>query len=215
MFSECLRTNFSYISRVHISKRTKNFNVRSSTYYIHITTKILTDFQICISAPLRIFIFARNFAFRQIRGSWFQIHQYLFKPAAENAQIRHFWSQICFFLFWTIFSISAKSRMLISNIIIVFQIYGPKYPNKAFLVTFFVVAIIALVVLLDFWYLDKLEGADFKYDISFFKFQSKNTQKEPFWSKFKNFYFCTKLCILINSRVLISNMAIIFQTYSP
>ena len=59
--------------------------------------------------------------------------------------------------------------MLISNIIIVFQIYCPKYPNKAFLVPFFVIAVIVIAVLLDFWYLGKLEGADFKYDISFFK----------------------------------------------
>ena len=101
--------------------------------------------------------------------------------------------------------------MLISNITIVFQIYRPKYKNKTFLVLFLLVAVIDVVVLLDFWYFDKLEGADFKYDLSFFKFQSKNTQKGPFWSKFKNFYFCTKLCILMNSRVLISNMAMIFK----
>ena len=126
-----------------------------------------------------------------------------------------FSSQICFFFVWTIFCISANSRMLISNITIVFQIYGPKYPKKAFLVPFFVVAVIVVVVLVNFWYLDKLEGANFKYDISFFKFQSKNTQKGLIWSKFKNFYFCTILWISINSRVLISNMAIIFQTYSP
>ena len=41
---------------------------------------------------------------------------------------------------------------------------------------FFVVADI-IVVLLDFWYLDKFEGVDFKYDISFFKFQSKILKK--------------------------------------
>ena len=62
--------------------------------------------------------------------------------------------------------------------------------------------------------LDKLGGADVKYN-TFFEFQSKNTQKGLFWSKFKNFYFRTKFCILINSGVLISNMAIICQTYSP
>ena len=32
---------------------------------------------------------------------------------------------------------------------------------------------------------------------------------------FKDFYFCTKLCILINSRELISNISIAFQTYCP
>ena len=60
--------------------------------------------------------------------------------------------------------------MLISNITIVFQIYRQKHPKKAFLVPFYVVAVIVVVVFLDFWYLDKLEGADFKYDTSFFKF---------------------------------------------
>ena len=61
------------------------------------------------------------------------------------------------------------SRELISNISIAFQTYSPKYPNKAFSIPFFVVAVIVVVVLLDFWYLDKLEGVDFKYDISFFQ----------------------------------------------
>ena len=31
-----------------------SFNVKSSTYDIHMKTKILADFQICISVPLRI-----------------------------------------------------------------------------------------------------------------------------------------------------------------
>ena len=57
------------------------------------------------------------------------------------------------------------------------------------MVLFFVVAVIVVVVLLDFWYLDKLEGADLKYDISFFKFQPKNIQRVSFWCKFKNFAF--------------------------
>ena len=60
--------------------------------------------------------------------------------------------------------------MLISSITTVFHIYWQKYPNKAFLVPLYVVAVIVVVILLDFWYLDKLEGADFKYDTSFFKF---------------------------------------------
>ena len=90
-----------------------------------------------------------------------------------------------------------------------FTIHGPKYANKALLIPFFVVAVVVVVVVLfNFWYLDKLEGADFKYGNSFFEFQSKNTQKG-------NFYFCTKLCSLINLRVLISSMAKIFPTYSP
>ena len=85
------------------------------------------------------------------------------------------------FFFWTIFCILENSRMLISNITIVFQIYGSKYPNKAVLVPFFVVAVIIVVVLLNFWYLDKLESANFKCGNSFSNFQSKITQIRHFW----------------------------------
>ena len=40
------------MSRANISKSKKYFNVKSSTYYFHMKTKILADFQICISVPL-------------------------------------------------------------------------------------------------------------------------------------------------------------------
>ena len=45
-------TNFQHISRKHISKSKRCFNAKSSTYYLHMETGILTDFQICISVPL-------------------------------------------------------------------------------------------------------------------------------------------------------------------
>ena len=45
--------NFSHISRAHISKCKRCFNVKSSTYYFHMKAKIFTDFQICISVPLK------------------------------------------------------------------------------------------------------------------------------------------------------------------
>ena len=35
-----------------ISKTKKCFIMKSSTYYFHLKTKILADFQICISVPL-------------------------------------------------------------------------------------------------------------------------------------------------------------------
>ena len=40
------------ISRANISKSKSFFNMKSSTYYFHLKTKILGDFQICISVPL-------------------------------------------------------------------------------------------------------------------------------------------------------------------
>ena len=44
--------------RVHISKSKRCFNVKSSTYYFHMKKKILADFQICISVPLRFGVLA-------------------------------------------------------------------------------------------------------------------------------------------------------------
>ena len=41
-----------HISRAHISKSRRYFTANSSTYYFHMKTKILADFQICISVPL-------------------------------------------------------------------------------------------------------------------------------------------------------------------
>ena len=53
---------------------------------------------------------------------------------------------------------------------------------------FFVVAVI-VIVLFDFWYLDKFESVDFKYDISFFKFQSKILNKGFFGQNLRFFVF--------------------------
>ena len=47
-------TNISHISRAHITKNKRCFNVKSSTYYLHIKAKILTDFRICTSVPLNL-----------------------------------------------------------------------------------------------------------------------------------------------------------------
>ena len=41
------------MSRTHISKSKMIFNKKSSTYF-DAKTKILTDFQICISVPLMV-----------------------------------------------------------------------------------------------------------------------------------------------------------------
>ena len=54
--------------------------------------------------------------------------------------------------------------------------------------------------------LDKFEGADFKYDNIFLKFLPKNTQIRYFWSQ---------VCNQTNSRVLISNMTMLFSNSSP
>ena len=48
-------SNFLHILRAHISKSKRCFNMKSSANYFHMTTKILADFQICISVPLKFF----------------------------------------------------------------------------------------------------------------------------------------------------------------
>ena len=40
------------ISPAHISESKMCFNVKSPAYFFHMKTKILADFQICISVPL-------------------------------------------------------------------------------------------------------------------------------------------------------------------
>ena len=47
---------FTY-PRVHTSESKRCFNVKSSTYYFHMKTNILVDFQICISVPLKVAAF--------------------------------------------------------------------------------------------------------------------------------------------------------------
>ena len=41
---------FTYLSCAYLKKC---FNLKSSTYYFHMNTKILADFQICISVTLK------------------------------------------------------------------------------------------------------------------------------------------------------------------
>ena len=57
--------------------------------------------------------------------------------------------------------------------------------------------------------LDKCEGADFKYDNNVFKFQPQNTEIWHFWSQTSEFLFFAQN--KGNSRVLISNMTMVFQ----
>ena len=45
---------------MHISKRKRWFNVKFSTYYFRMKTKVLADFQTCVSVPLIITARARN-----------------------------------------------------------------------------------------------------------------------------------------------------------
>ena len=61
----------------------------------------------------------------------------------------------------------------------------------------------------------KFEDADFKYENNIFKFQPKNTEIGHFGPKFKNFNFLHEILQQANSRVLISNVTMVFQNYCP
>ena len=60
--------------------------------------------------------------------------------------------------------------------------------------------------------LNKFEGTVLNNGIIIFKFQPKNAKIRHFWSKFKKFYMCTKVCNHTNSRVMISNMKKLFSS---
>ena len=50
-----------HIAHVRIISKSKMcFNVKSSTYYFHMKTKILADFKICISVPLMLYLLPSN-----------------------------------------------------------------------------------------------------------------------------------------------------------
>ena len=45
----------TYLSGVHISKSKRRYNLIPSVHYFYVKTKMLAEFQICISVPLRAF----------------------------------------------------------------------------------------------------------------------------------------------------------------
>ena len=95
---------------------------------------------------------------------------------------------------------------------IFFKLLSQKYTNKAFWVPNLSLSIFFSHEIIQ---LDKFEGADFKYDNIFLKFQPKSTKIRHCWSKFWNFYFCTKLCSKTNSWTVIWIMTIIFSYSRP
>ena len=72
--------------------------------------------------------------------------------------------------------IQANSRVLNSNMVIVFDFTAQKYLNKAFLVP----NLFIFLFLDETQHFDNVEGADFKYDNSFSKFQPKTHPNRSF-----------------------------------
>ena len=135
---------------------------------------------------LFFFCFAQFFAFRKILGCWFQIWQ----------------------SFFPIFCLKVPKRtFLVSNLRIfifaqnVLKLSTQNSTNKALLVPK-----LKLFILQDLPS-HKSESTDSNYNNFFKDLSLKLSRKEHFLSQ-----IWAELCILTNSRVLISNMAIIFQT---
>ena len=206
--------NTFHISHVHISQKKIQSIIKWDLEHIIFISRG-RYWQILKSAL--VYLYGILFLHGILHFDKFEVADFKYVKTFLNLQPKippkmRFWLQICIFLFFgTSFCTSVNSRMLISNTVVVFQIYRLKYLKKAFLAPFFVFPVIAIVLLLDFYYLEKLKSADFKHDISFFKYQSKNSKKNIFGSNIGNLYFCTKFCILINSWVLIWNMPKFFK----
>ena len=103
--------------------------------------------------------------------------------------------------FWQIWGCLFQTRQYF------FQILFQKYPNKAILVPNLGIFFRKILQL------DKFEVADFEYDNRFLKFYPENIQIRDFWSRI--FVFLTKFCSWANSRMLISNITILFSNSTP
>ena len=72
MFLNVCTKNFSHISRAHVSKSKRCFDVKSTTYYFPIKTEMLTDFQICIRVPLMIALYCLRAKSNKSKRSQFE-----------------------------------------------------------------------------------------------------------------------------------------------
>ena len=167
---------------------------------------------------LGIFILSQNIAITRIQAQWLLMWQYFFQIPAQKCPAKAYLdnSYLKFlqkkypnkeflvrsfrhFYFSRNFAIRQISRALCSNAAILISNSVQKYLYKAFLVPNSRILIFAQNLAIK----TKFEDANFKYDNSVFKFQSKYTQIRHVWPKFKEFYFCSKLYNNANSRALI------------
>ena len=103
--------------------------------------------------------------------------------------------------------------MLILNMTTVFQNFSPIMPIYGILLPNLMFFCCARVL-----YLNKFESADVKYDNNFFKILIQKFPRKAFLVpnfRIVFFFFCSiffmKLCLATNSRLLISNITIVFQ----
>ena len=150
---------------------------------------------------LGIFAFSQNFAIRNSWGCWFQICQYCFQiPAPKYPNQAFLVQNLRIFVFswnfakWQIWG----------------YIFGKKYSNKGFEPN------LSIFVSSQKFGIRQIRRCWFQIWQQFFSNCSPKIPKQGiFGPKFKDFYFCTKLCNKTNSRTMIWNMTVIFLNSSP
>ena len=139
---------------------------------------------------LRHFVFAPNFATRQIRGCWFQIwHNYFQLPASKYANLAFLVTNLKIFVFAPNFA-TRRIRGCWFQTATADLNCSPKYPNNAFLVSDLRILVLFLYETLQ---LDKLEGFDYKSDNGFSTFQPKDQK----WSIFAPIFLYKYIYIYI------------------
>ena len=121
------------------------------------------------------------------------------KPGIFGPKFSHF----CYF---TKFYYYNNSKVLISNMKILFQ----KYPNKAFLVPNLGIFIISWCFAIK-----QIRRCWFQIWEQFFQIPAQKYPSKAFLVQNLMIFFSTKLCNKANSRTLIWNMTITFSNFGP
>ena len=130
----------------------------------------------CNQTNSRVLILNMTIFFFQIRAQKYPNKSFQVKKIRKF----HFFTKLCK---------QTNSRVLISNMtIFFFKVQARNNQIRHFWSKIYTFSLFHKILQLD-----KLQGADFKYDNIVFKFQPKNTQIRHFWSKILPFLFSLKM----------------------
>ena len=154
---------------------------------------------------LRIFIFAT----REIRGRWFQIWQYHFQILVPKfGNLEFLVPNLRIFIFCTKLCNKANSRVLTSNMTMVFQNCCPKHPNKVFLALN-----LRILIFARNFAIRQFGGRWLEILQWFFNIPARDTNRAFLVPNF--FSFWMKLYTFTNWSVLIKNLTIVFVKLQP
>ena len=114
------------------------------------------------------------------------------------------------FLILTKFHIKPFSKVLISNLILVFENFEPKCPNWDIWAKKYQLSNLNKILLAPYF-----EGSDFKSGIGFQKVLAQLSRSRHFRPKRTNFLILTKFCINSFSKVLIWNLTLVMKNLEP